>query len=142
MLPADVEMIFYWMILLFVPAARWLPQVSSERPILLMYVPVIIPFLLYMRMFLRDTPTLYINGSLLLPTGFLEQYCRGYRSYLYKARHYSSWRLPVQVNSSQRTNMNIASCSIASNIVAISVNKYPVPAASNRGSCIGDTLSL
>lgn len=43
---------------------------------------------------------------------------------------------------SQRTNMNIASCSIASNIVKISVNKYPVPAASSRGRCIGDTLSL
>jgi gliding motility-associated-like protein len=43
---------------------------------------------------------------------------------------------------SQRSNMSIASCSIASNTVVISVNKYPVPAASNRGNCVGDTLSF
>ena len=43
---------------------------------------------------------------------------------------------------SQRSNMSISSCSIASNTVVISVNKYPVPAASNRGSCMGDTLAF
>ena len=43
---------------------------------------------------------------------------------------------------SQRSNMNISSCSIVSNVVAIGVNKYPVAAASNHGSCIGDTLSF
>ena len=41
---------------------------------------------------------------------------------------------------SQRENMNIASCSILSNVVSVSVNKYPVVAASSRGSCTGDTL--
>jgi gliding motility-associated-like protein len=43
---------------------------------------------------------------------------------------------------SQRSNMNISSCSIESNVVAVSVNKYPVAAASNHGSCTGDTLSF
>ena len=43
---------------------------------------------------------------------------------------------------SQRNNMNISSCSILSNVIAISVNKFPVTAASNRGSCTGDTLSF
>ena len=43
---------------------------------------------------------------------------------------------------SQRSNLNISSCAIVSNIVAISVNKFPVAAASNRGSCSGDTLFL
>lgn len=49
-----------------------------------------------------------------------------------------TYRLTV----SQRSNMNIVSCLIASNTVVISVNKYPVPAASSRGNCTGDTLSL
>jgi gliding motility-associated-like protein len=43
---------------------------------------------------------------------------------------------------SQRNNMNISSCSIFSNVITIRVNKFPVPNASTRGSCIGDTLSL
>ncbi|MDQ2752373.1 MAG: hypothetical protein M3R72_05045, partial [Bacteroidota bacterium] len=43
---------------------------------------------------------------------------------------------------SQRSNMGIASCSIFSNIISIGVNKYPVVAASSRGSCIGDSLLL
>ena len=43
---------------------------------------------------------------------------------------------------SQRENINIASCSILSNIVRIGVNKYPVVAASSLGSCTGDTLFL
>ncbi|MEO8415591.1 MAG: gliding motility-associated C-terminal domain-containing protein [Ginsengibacter sp.] len=43
---------------------------------------------------------------------------------------------------SQRDNINISSCSIFSNVVAVSVNKYPVIAASNHGSCLGDTLFL
>ena len=43
---------------------------------------------------------------------------------------------------SQRNNMNISSCSILSNIVSISVNKFPVVAASNHGNCTGDTLFL
>jgi gliding motility-associated-like protein len=43
---------------------------------------------------------------------------------------------------SQRDNMNISSCSILSNVVSVGVNKYPVVAASNLGSCTGDTLSL
>jgi gliding motility-associated-like protein len=38
--------------------------------------------------------------------------------------------------------MNISSCSILSNVIAIGVNKYPVIAASNYGSCTGDTLSF
>ncbi|MEO8766660.1 MAG: gliding motility-associated C-terminal domain-containing protein [Ginsengibacter sp.] len=41
---------------------------------------------------------------------------------------------------SQRENMSISSCSIVSNVVAVNVNKYPVPAASNHGSCIGDSV--
>jgi gliding motility-associated-like protein len=49
-----------------------------------------------------------------------------------------SYRLTV----SERTNIGISSCSIASNTVVISVNTYPVPAASTRGSCIGDTVTL
>ncbi|MGI8582890.1 MAG: gliding motility-associated C-terminal domain-containing protein [Chitinophagaceae bacterium] len=57
-------------------------------------------------------------------------------------------RLPVTTSGiylyrfsvSERSNMNISSCSIVSNIVAISVNKFPVVAASNRGSCTGDTI--
>lgn len=49
-----------------------------------------------------------------------------------------SYRLAV----SQRDNMNISSCSIVSNVVSVSVNKYPVVAASNKGHCTGDTLSL
>ncbi len=43
---------------------------------------------------------------------------------------------------SQRENLNIVSCSILSNVVRVSVNKYPVVAASNLGSCTGDTLFL
>ncbi|MEJ7821448.1 MAG: gliding motility-associated C-terminal domain-containing protein, partial [Chitinophagaceae bacterium] len=43
---------------------------------------------------------------------------------------------------SQRSNMNISSCYVLSNIVTIIVNKNPVIAASNTGSCEGDTLSL
>jgi gliding motility-associated-like protein len=43
---------------------------------------------------------------------------------------------------SQRSNMSISSCSIASNTVIIGVNRYPVPAASSRGSCTGDTLAF
>ena len=43
---------------------------------------------------------------------------------------------------SQRDNMNISSCSILSNVVSVGVNKYPVVAASNLGSCTGDTLFL
>lgn len=41
---------------------------------------------------------------------------------------------------SQRDNLNISSCSIFSNMITVGVNKFPVPAASNRGSCIGDTI--
>ena len=41
---------------------------------------------------------------------------------------------------SQRSNMNISSCSIVSNVIKISVNKFPVIAASNHGTCTGDTL--
>lgn len=47
-----------------------------------------------------------------------------------------------RLTASELSNMSISSCSIASNIVAIRVNKYPVPAASYHGSCIGDTLSF
>jgi len=43
---------------------------------------------------------------------------------------------------SQRSNINISSCAIVSNVVAIRVNKFPVAAASNHGSCSGDTLFL
>jgi len=43
---------------------------------------------------------------------------------------------------SQRDNINISTCSILSNVVSVSVNKYPVPAASSRGSCTGDSLLL
>lgn len=43
---------------------------------------------------------------------------------------------------SQRENLNIVSCSILSNVVRVSVNKYPVVAASSLGSCVGDTLYL
>ena len=47
-----------------------------------------------------------------------------------------SYRLAV----SQRENLNISSCSIFSNVITVGVNKFPVPAASNRGSCVGDTI--
>ena len=43
---------------------------------------------------------------------------------------------------SERANSNISSCSIFSNLISISVNKYPLPAASYRGNCTGDTLFL
>jgi gliding motility-associated-like protein len=43
---------------------------------------------------------------------------------------------------SQRDNINISTCSILSNVVSVSVNKYPVPSASNLGSCTGDSLLL
>lgn len=43
---------------------------------------------------------------------------------------------------SQRGNINVSNCSIFSNVVSVSVNKYPVPAASSRGSCTGDSLLL
>ncbi|MEO7120286.1 MAG: gliding motility-associated C-terminal domain-containing protein [Ginsengibacter sp.] len=43
---------------------------------------------------------------------------------------------------SQRSNVGISSCSIFSNIISIGVNKYPVVAASSRGSCVGDSLVL
>ena len=43
---------------------------------------------------------------------------------------------------SQRANMGSPSCSVFSNVVSVGVNKYPVPAASNHGSCTGDTLFL
>jgi len=43
---------------------------------------------------------------------------------------------------SQWENINVSTCSILSNIVKVGVNEYPVANASNRGSCIGDTLFL
>ena len=43
---------------------------------------------------------------------------------------------------SERSNINISSCAIVSNIVAIRVNNFPVVAASNNGNCTGDTLFL
>ena len=43
---------------------------------------------------------------------------------------------------SQRENLNVASCSILSNVVSVGVNKYPVVAAYSLGSCTGDTLFL
>ena len=43
---------------------------------------------------------------------------------------------------SQKGNINISNCSIFSNVVSISVNKFPEPAASSRGSCTGDSLLL
>lgn len=43
---------------------------------------------------------------------------------------------------SERSNMNISSCYIVSNVVSISVNKFPVVSASNKGNCSGDTLFL
>lgn len=43
---------------------------------------------------------------------------------------------------SEKNNMSISSCSILSNVVSVSVNKYPVVGASSSGSCIGDTLFL
>ena len=43
---------------------------------------------------------------------------------------------------SQRTNMNVSSCSIYSNPVSVGVNKYPVVAATAIGICTGDTLFL
>lgn len=49
-----------------------------------------------------------------------------------------SYRLAV----SQRQNKNVSSCSIYSNIVSVSVNKYPVTDATIRGHCTGDSLFL
>ena len=43
---------------------------------------------------------------------------------------------------SERSNINISSCSIVSNVVSISLNALPIIAASSRGACSGDTLSL
>lgn len=43
---------------------------------------------------------------------------------------------------SERSNMNISSCAILSNVVAITVNGSPQANASNHGNCVGDTLSL
>lgn len=43
---------------------------------------------------------------------------------------------------SERSNMNISSCAILSNVVAITVNKLPSISAANRGNCSGDTLFL
>jgi len=43
---------------------------------------------------------------------------------------------------SKKDNINISTCSILSNVVSVSVNKYPVPDALSRGSCIGDSLLL
>lgn len=43
---------------------------------------------------------------------------------------------------SQRQNMDVSSCSIYSNVVAVGVNKFPVVDASTSGHCIGDTLFL
>ncbi len=65
------------------------------------------------------TNTTYVRPALIAPGTYL-------------------YRLAV----SQRNNMNISSCFIQSNVVAISVNKFPVPAASTHGSCTGDTLSF
>lgn len=65
------------------------------------------------------TGTAYVSPSIITPGLYL-------------------YRLAV----SQRDNMNIASCSILSNVVSISINKYPVISASNRGSCTGDSLFL
>ncbi len=41
---------------------------------------------------------------------------------------------------SERTNIDVSSCSIVSNVVAVGVNKFPVPAASSTGNCTNDTL--
>ncbi len=49
-----------------------------------------------------------------------------------------SYRLAV----SQRSNMNISSCNVLSNVVTILVNRAPVVAASNKGNCTGDSLSF
>src|SRR5665647_3326713 len=62
--PADVVMICYWMILLLGPAALLLLQILADLPILLMYAPVILPFLICRQMFLPGIMILYINGSL------------------------------------------------------------------------------
>lgn len=43
---------------------------------------------------------------------------------------------------SESENNNVSSCSIFSNIVAVGVNEYPVPAASSEGHCTDDTLFL
>jgi gliding motility-associated-like protein len=43
---------------------------------------------------------------------------------------------------SERSNLNISSCSIISNLINISVNKYPVPGATSVGACLEDTLTL
>jgi gliding motility-associated-like protein len=43
---------------------------------------------------------------------------------------------------SEQANSNISSCSIFSNLISLSVNKYPLPAASYRGNCTSDTLFL
>jgi gliding motility-associated-like protein len=43
---------------------------------------------------------------------------------------------------SQRQNKDVSSCSIYSNLVTVSVNKYPEIAATTRGHCIGDSLIL
>jgi len=43
---------------------------------------------------------------------------------------------------SQRQNMDVSSCSIYSNVVAVGVNKYPVINAETIGHCYGDTLFL
>jgi gliding motility-associated-like protein len=43
---------------------------------------------------------------------------------------------------SERSNLNISSCSIVSNVISVGVNDFPVTTASNRGSCTGDTISF
>lgn len=65
------------------------------------------------------TDTVYVRPAVLTPGVYL-------------------YRLAV----SQRENRNVTSCSIFSNIVSVGVNKYPIPSASNHGSCVGDTLFL
>jgi len=63
----------------------------------------------------------------------------------------SSWIRPAttmpgtylyRLQVSERDNMSISSCSILSNVLAVHVNRYPVPNASARGSCLGDSLFL
>ena len=43
---------------------------------------------------------------------------------------------------SQKQNTDISSCSIYSNLVSVSVNKYPVINAVTKGHCVGDSLFL
>ncbi len=94
-------------------------------------------------MFLPDTLTLFINGSVSTNNGASWTNIAGATGTTYvRPPTVTAGIYLYRLAVSERSNMTLSSCSILSNVVSVGVNKYPVIAASNTGYCTGDTLFL